>query len=125
MIEKIEDLNETFYKLFSRVKENREFMTDSEFKFFHEKLFELYKEEHKRLTLENSIDRKNTLYELEQRCDELIPRRRFLFFRNKQMKITDKTLRKEFEEYFRMRSEEEKKTPVNDQERTECEPEQQ
>lgn len=106
MINDVNSLNETFYALFSRVGKYREFMTDMEYKYIHQCLFELYKEEYKLLVLTHSIERKTSLYELEQRCSEMIPRRRLSFFRNRQAKLIDKILSKEFDEAYKKRIEE-------------------
>ena len=106
-LEELHELNEKFYKLYGRLHENEElFMGDKKaLDWFKAKLFEQYKVEYEVLQIKFETIEKPALYEAEVRHDMLVPRKRFIFFRNRAQKLIDNEVICELDRYFAEREE--------------------
>lgn len=106
-LEELRILNEAFYKLYGRLHENEElFMGDKKaLDWFKAKLFEQYKVEYELLLIKFETIEKPALYEAEVRHDMLVPRKRFIFFRNRARKLIDNEVICELDRYFAEREE--------------------
>lgn len=100
-------LNEKFYDLYGRLHENEElFMGDKKaLDRFKANLFEQYKVEYELLLIKFETIEKPALYEAEVRHDMLVPRKRFIFFRNRARKLIDNEVICELDRYFAEREE--------------------
>lgn len=80
MIDELKDLNRSFYELFGELHENAALMTERQADFMAAKLFDVYRDEFRRLYLRCEIANKRTEFETMQRRSALIPKSwRFLF----------------------------------------------
>ena len=95
----LEELNETFFYLCSRVNLYSALMPTKVANFMAEKLFEEYKASYSVLATQKAIKEGDKLYILKKEKSTLIPWK-FLFFSNKICRITDKELKAKFKEMF-------------------------
>ena len=98
--EKIQDkvgaLNTSFFQLLYDLKENKDF-----YKFMLERLFELYKQEYKRICVKYEVSVKREIFEDEARSHYLTPRRSWFFgLKNKSAKLIDEAIDYEVERFF-------------------------
>ena len=104
--EKIQDkvgaLNTSFFQLLYDLKENKEATGTSDFyKFMLERLFELYKQEYKRICVKYEVSVKREIFEDEARSHYLTPRRSWFFgLKNKSAKLIDEAIDYEVERFF-------------------------
>lgn len=99
-------LNTKFYEIYGDLFENRELIgTKAAYDYMALKIFEQYKTEYEYLKVTSETVEKPELYAAKVRHNELVPRRRFLFFRNRAMKLSDEELLIEFEKIHNERKE--------------------
>lgn len=105
----LDELNEKFFYLCSRVNVYSSLMPPKIANYMAEKLFEQYKIAYTLFSTRKATKDGTELYELKKKKSVLVPFR-FLFFRNKVGKITDKELNQQFNKMFseRMQKFEEK-----------------
>ena len=111
MSEKLNELralNEKFYDLYGRLYENEPlFLGDKKaVDRFKSNLFEQYEAEYRVLKIKFETIEKPALYEAEVRHDILVPRNRFIFFRNRARKLIDNEVFCELDGYFARREKE-------------------
>ncbi len=99
MLNKIYELNDTFFRLYGDIRENTENLSPKQYSFMQEKLFEQYKLEYSKLALEKEISDKNEIIALKMRISGYTPSS-FLFFKNKAYSLLRKQISKELDEYF-------------------------
>lgn len=111
MSEKLDELralNEKFYDLYGRLYENEPlFLGDKKaVDRFKSNLFEQYEAEYRVLKIKFETIEKPALYDAEVRHDILVPRNRFIFFRNRARKLIDNEVFCELDGYFARREKE-------------------
>lgn len=100
-IDELNKLNEQFYKLFGRLYENRKLLTNAKaLEFFGAKLFEQYKAEYELLKVKFETDELPELHRAYTKHGILVPRKRFVFFRNRSQKLIEGEVFNELEKYF-------------------------
>ena len=101
-LEELRQLNSKFYELFGELFENKELMPNkATYEYMAAKLFEQYKGEYEVLKVNSETIERPALYGALVRHNELVPRRRFLFFRNRAQKLIDAEAMAEIEKFFR------------------------
>ena len=106
-LDELKNLNDKFYKMFGELFRNRKLLDNAEtYKYFGKKLFEQYKVEYEVLQTKFETIEKPALYEAQVRHDMLVPRKRFIFFRNRAQKLIDDKVICELDKYFAEREEE-------------------
>lgn len=102
--EKLDDfkkLNTKFYEIYGDLFENRELIgTKAAYDYMALKIFEQYKTDYEYLKVTSEIVEKPELYAAKVRHNELVPRRRFFFFRNRAMKLSDEEILISLEKIF-------------------------
>ena len=98
----LKKLNAKFYELFGELFESREIIPNKAiYEYLTAKLFEQYKAEYEVLKVKTETEEKPALYNAKLRHSQLVPRRRFLFFRNRAQKLIDEEVTTELEKLFR------------------------
>ena len=97
--ESLDELNETFIRLCSRVHQYSSLMPEKLVDFMSDKLYEQYKISYAIFSKKKAIKDDTALYTLRSEKSSLVPWR-FLFFRNKIGKITDKELKAHFQKVY-------------------------
>lgn len=106
-LDELKNLNDKFYKMFGELFRNRKLLDNAEtYKYFGKKLFEQYKVEYEVLQTKFETIEKPALYEAQVRHDILVPRKRFIFFRNRAQKLIDDKVICELDKYFAEREKE-------------------
>lgn len=102
MIKELGELNEQIYKLYGRLNANKSLLAlmPDQIKYIATVLFTQYKAEYKLLLLRSEISEKRALYDAEVRHYNLVPRKRFFFFRNRAMKQLDQQIGEELLAWF-------------------------
>ncbi len=100
MLDDLKLLNEEFFILYGRLYHNLELISEKQYSFMADKLFEQYKTEYTKLAIEKEIDDKTVLKALKMRFGGYVPRRSFFFFKNTAFKLLKKQINKELDEYF-------------------------
>lgn len=100
----LDELNEKFFALCSRVNVYSSLMPEKIADYMADKLYEQYKVSYAIYATKKATKDGSDLYVLKKRKFALVPWK-FLFFRNKIGKITDKELKKEFKKLFTERIE--------------------
>lgn len=100
-LDEFKRLNEKFYELFGRLNENKSLFNNVKaVEFFGNKIFEQYKTEYEILKVRFEEIEKPELYRERVKREILVPRRRFIFFRNRARKLIDNEIVTEFNKYF-------------------------
>lgn len=101
-LDKLYKLNEKFYNLYGRLHENFVLFDDEKTRqIFAANLLEQYKAEYALLKIETETVDEPLIYEALLRHNALVPRRRFIFFRNRAQKLIDREVMFELDEFFR------------------------
>ncbi len=100
-LKELEELNEKFYKLFGRLHENKSLFNNAKaVEYFGDKIFEQYKIEYENLRIRFEEIEKPELYREQVKRGLLVPRNRFLLFRNRAKKLIDGEAAAELSKYF-------------------------
>ena len=99
-MDKLKNLNETFFSLYGRLYENKKFLTKRQLNVMSNELFEQYKIEAKKTLLPKLIDDKFKLFDIKQRKKHRVPFM-FLFFSNKLARLVCKSIKAELAEYYK------------------------
>ena len=99
MLDKLFQLNEQFFVLYGTVRENTENLTEKQYHFMTDKLFEQYKSEYAKLALKKEIEDKKELFILNFRNSGYVPRK-FLWFKNSAYELMKAQMTKELDDYF-------------------------
>lgn len=106
-LDELKKLNEKFYELFGRLYKNKTLLNNAKaYEYFGAKLFEQYKVDYELLRIKFEETEKPELYRENVKHNGLVPRRRFIFFRNRAQKLIDNEVIYELEKYFKQREEE-------------------
>ena len=105
MIKELGELNEKFYQLYGRLHKNKSLLAikPEQIQFMATALFNQYKAEYKLLSMRAEIRERRALYDTELRHYILVPRKRFIFFRNRAMKQLDTEIIDKLEAWFEQR----------------------
>lgn len=105
-IEELKKLNEKFYELFGRLHENHQLLNSVKaYEFLGAKIFEQYKAEYELLRIRFESEEKPELYREQVKRNILVPRNRFIFFRNRARKLIYREVMLQLDKYFREREE--------------------
>lgn len=99
-MERISQLNTTFFKLYSELYKNTKFLNKKQLDYMSSKLLEQYKVEFEKVAVVKAISDKSELYEFNLNYKHKVPKR-FLFFKNRIAKILGKAVQREVQEYFK------------------------
>lgn len=91
----LEELNERTYELFARLESNSEFLSEKQYTYMANALYEQYKKSYEKLNAEDSIEYRTTMYHLKEVIKLYVPRT-FLGFRNKMAKVITAEIKEEF-----------------------------
>lgn len=106
-LDELKKLNEKFYELFGRLYKNKTLLNNAKaYEYFGAKLFEQYKLDYELLRIKFEEIEKPELYRENVKHNGLVPRRRFIFFRNRAQKLIDNEVIYELEKYFKQREDE-------------------
>lgn len=102
MIKELGELNEQFFQLYGRLYKCKTLLAVNaeQEKYMAACLFNQYKAEYKLLLLKAEITERRELYATELRHYNMVPRKRFFFFRNRAMKQLDEKILNELEAWF-------------------------
>ena len=105
MIKELGELNEKFYQLYGRLHKNKSLLAikPEQIQYMATALFNQYKAEYKLLSMRAEIRERRALYDTELRHYILVPRKRFIFFRNRAMKQLDTEIIEKLEAWFEQR----------------------
>lgn len=105
MIKELGELNEKFYQLYGRLYKNKSLLAikPEQIQYMATALFNQYKAEYKLLSMRAEIRERRALYDTELRHYILVPRKRFIFFRNRAMKQLDTEIIEKLEAWFEQR----------------------
>lgn len=105
MIKELGELNEKFYQLYGRLHKNKSLLAikPEQIQYMATALFNQYKAEYKLLSMRAEIRERRALYDTELRHYILVPRKRFIFFRNRAMKQLDTEIIDKLEAWFEQR----------------------
>lgn len=105
MIKELGELNEKFYQLYGRLHKNKSLLAikPEQIQYMATALFNQYKAEYKLLSMRAEIRERRALYDTELRHYILVPRKRFIFFRNRAMKQLDIEIIDKLEAWFEQR----------------------
>lgn len=105
MIKELGELNEKFYQLYGRLHKNKSLLAikPEQIQYMATALFNQYKAEYKLLSMRAEIRERRALYDTELRHYMLVPRKRFIFFRNRAMKQLDTEIIDKLEAWFEQR----------------------
>ena len=105
MIKELGELNEKFYQLYGRLHKNKSLIAikPEQIQYMATALFNQYKAEYKLLSMRAEIRERRALYDTELRHYILVPRKRFIFFRNRAMKQLDTEIIDKLEAWFEQR----------------------
>ena len=105
MIKELGELNEKFYQLNGRLHKNKSLLAikPEQIQYMATALFNQYKAEYKLLSMRAEIRERRALYDTELRHYILVPRKRFIFFRNRAMKQLDTEIIDKLEAWFEQR----------------------
>ena len=105
MIKELGELNEKFYQLYGRLHKNKSLLAikPEQIQYMATALFNQYKAEYKLLSMRAEIRERRALYDTELRHYILVPRKRFIFFRNRAMKQLDTEIIDTLEAWFEQR----------------------
>ena len=105
MIKELGELNKKFYQLYGRLHKNKSLLAikPEQIQYMATALFNQYKAEYKLLSMRAEIRERRALYDTELRHYILVPRKRFIFFRNRAMKQLDTEIIDKLEAWFEQR----------------------
>ena len=105
MIKELGELNEKFYQLYGRLHKNKSLLAikPEQIQYMATALFNQYKAEYKLLSMRAEIRERRALYDTELRHYILVPRKRFIFFRNRAMKQLDIEIIDKLDAWFEQR----------------------
>ena len=105
MIKELGELNEKFFELYGRLHSCKTLLDSSpqQIQYMATALFNQYKAEYKLLVMRAEIRERRALYDAELRHYILVPRKRFIFFRNRAMKQLDTEIIEKLEAWFEQR----------------------
>ena len=105
MIKELGELHEKFYQLYGRLHKNKSLLAikPEQIQYMATALFNQYKAEYKLLSMRAEIRERRALYDTELRHYILVPRKRFIFFRNRAMKQLDTEIIDKLEAWFEQR----------------------
>lgn len=105
MIKELGELNEKFYQLYGRLHKNKSLLAikPEQIQYMATALFNQYKAEYKLLSMRAEIRERRALYDTELRHYILVPRKRFIFFRNRAMKQLDTEIIDKLDAWFEQR----------------------
>ncbi len=104
MLDKLSELNENFYILYGRLYNNLELITEKQYSFIADKLYEQYKTEYVKLSVAKEIEDKTEIYTLKQRYKGYVPRG--LIFKNKAKKLLDEEIKQELLDFYKKKRQE-------------------
>ena len=113
MIKELGELNEQFFQLYGRLYKCKTLLAVNaeQEKYMAACLFNQYKAEYKLLLLKAEITERRELYATELRHYNMVPRKRFLFFRNRAMRQLDEKILSELEAWFEAQQSEQAAEP--------------
>ena len=105
MIKELGELNKKFYQLYGRLHKNKSLLAikPEQIQYMATALFNQYKAEYKLLSMRAEIRERRALYDTELRHYILVPRKRFIFFRNRAMKQLDIEIIDKLDAWFEQR----------------------
>lgn len=100
--QQLEELNEGTYGLFARLETNKEFLSEKQYAFMANALYEQYKKAYDLLNLEYSIPYRTNMYTFKQIVRLQVPRT-FLGFKNKMAKVITEEIKEDFMAQYTVR----------------------
>ena len=100
MLNKLGQINESFFELYGSIRENTENLSRKQLDYMQDKLFEQYKLEYSKIALEKEIEDKTIKTTLKMRYGGYAPFK-FLFVKNTSFKLLDEQITKELEVFFK------------------------
>ena len=98
----LEELNERTYELFARLESNKEFLSEKQYAFMANVLYEQYKKSYEKLNAENNIEYRTTMFEMKQIVKLYVPRT-FFGFKNKMAKVITAETKEDFFKQYSVR----------------------